>query len=91
MLKRDFIYGFFPSYTLSPSTSTAGSCAYYNVTPAYPLFPPNILVAYNATFAGLVSDNLFYASEEPLHVWDLIFGSSTSVTTFLDKNNTLVR
>ncbi|CAF3480611.1 unnamed protein product [Rotaria sp. Silwood1] len=78
-------------YKLSPSTATAGSCSYYNVTPAYPLFPPNILVASQATFAGLVTDNLFYANQEPLQAWDILFGATTSVTAFLDKNNTLVR
>jgi len=78
-------------YTLSPSTSTAGICTCYNVTPAYPLFPPNILVTSQATFGGLVYDNLFYADQEQLHTWDLLFPPSTSVTVFLDKNNTLVR
>ncbi|CAF2476377.1 unnamed protein product [Rotaria sp. Silwood2] len=78
-------------YTLSPSAATAGSCTFYNVTPAYPLFPPNILAASSATFAGLVTDNLFYANQEPLQAWDILFGGTTSVTAFLDKNNTVVR
>lgn len=78
-------------YTLSPNTATAGSCSSYNVTPAYPLFPPDMLVQYHATFSGLVTDNLFYASEEQLHVWDVLFGGSTSAKIFLDRNNTLVR
>ncbi len=46
---------------------------------------------YNATFAGLNTDNLFYADEEPLQTWNLLFGESTSVKVFLDSNNTLVR
>ncbi|CAF4127861.1 unnamed protein product [Rotaria magnacalcarata] len=78
-------------YTFSPTTATAGSCAYYNVTPAYPLFPPNVLVEYKATFGGLVNDDLFYANQGPLQTWDILFGASTSVTVFLDRNNTLVR
>jgi hypothetical protein len=61
------------------------------VTPAYPLFPPNILAAYHATFGGLVTDNLFYADQGTLQAWDILFGASTSVTVFLDSNNTLVR
>lgn len=78
-------------YTLAPSTSKAGDCTFYNVTPAYPLFPPDILVASQATFGGLVNDNLFYADDEPLHTWQLLFGPTTSVTVFLDRNNTVVR
>lgn len=78
-------------YTLAPSTSKQGECTCYNVTPAYPLFPPDILVSSQAAFGGLVIDNLFYADQEPLHVWKLLFGQSTSVTVFLDKNNTVVR
>ncbi|CAF1142529.1 unnamed protein product [Adineta steineri] len=78
-------------YTLSPSTASTGSCALYNVTPAYPLFPPTILADYHATFAGLVNDNLFYANREPLQTWDILFGGMISVKFFLDNNNTLVR
>jgi hypothetical protein len=55
------------------------------------LFPPNILVQYQATFAGLITDNLFYANQEPLYTWDILFGGTTSVKVFLDSNNTLVR
>lgn len=88
-MKRRFVL--WNRYTLSPNTATAGSCAFYNVTPAYPLFPPDMLVQYHATFSGLVMDNLFYASEEPLHAWDILFGASTSAKAFLDINNTLVR
>ena len=50
-----------------------------------------MLVQYHATFAGLITDNLFYADEESLHAWDILFGGSTSAKAFLDKNNTLVR
>jgi hypothetical protein len=78
-------------YTLSPTTAATGSCEYYNVTPAYPLFPPNILAQYNATFAGLITDDLFYANQGPLHAWDVLFGGTTSAKVFLDNNNTLVR
>lgn len=77
-------------YTLSPSVSSNGTCAFFNVTPAFPLFPPNILVQSQSTFGGLVQDDLFYATQGPLPTWNLIFGSSTSVRVFL-SNNTLVR
>ena len=82
---------FSSSYSLSPSTSKTGSCAFYNVTPAYPLFPSNILVVSQATFAGLVTDDLFYAKQGPLQVWDLLSGASTSVKVFINSNKTLVR
>jgi hypothetical protein len=78
-------------YTLTPSTAVAGTCTSFNVTPAYPLFPPNILQASQATFAGLHEDDLFYAGKGQLQVWDLLFGGSTSVKVFLTANNTLVR
>ncbi|CAF1081250.1 unnamed protein product [Adineta ricciae] len=78
-------------YTLSPSTATAGSCAHYNSTPAYPLFPPTILADYQATFAGLITDDLFYANRGALQAWDILFGGMVSVTFFLDSNNTVVR
>ncbi|UJR32752.1 hypothetical protein I4U23_020211 [Adineta vaga] len=78
-------------YTLSPSTAVAGSCAHYNVTPAYPLFPSTILADYQATFSGLVTDDLFYANREPLQAWDILFGGVVSVTFFLDSNKTVVR
>ncbi|CAF0864149.1 unnamed protein product [Rotaria sordida] len=78
-------------YTMLPSTATLGTCTFYNVTPAYPLFPSNILTASGATFAGLVHDNLFYADQGPLQAWDILFGGTVSVTVFLDNNNMLVR
>lgn len=76
---------------MTPSTGTPGVCTYYNVTPAYPLFPPNILLASQATYGGLVKDDLFYAQQSPLQAWHLLFGSSTSVTAFVNQNKTVVR
>jgi len=55
------------------------------------LFTPSILADSQATFSGLVTDDLFYANQEPLQVWSLLFGGTTSVKAFLDNNNTLVR
>ncbi|CAF1260238.1 unnamed protein product [Didymodactylos carnosus] len=78
-------------YTFAPTTATQGACTYYNVTPAYPLFPPNILQAYGATFVGLITDNLFYADQPALEAWAVLFGATTSATVYLDANQTLVR
>ncbi|XP_037042053.1 uncharacterized protein LOC119078581 [Bradysia coprophila] len=77
-------------YTLSPTIASPGVCAQYNVTPAYPLFPPNILIDSDAAFTGLATDNLFYSDQQPLWSWGLSIGG-VSVTVFLDRNNTAVR
>lgn len=76
--------------TLSPTIGSAGVCAQYNVTPAYPLFPPNILIESDAAFTGLITDNLFYSDQQPLQSWALSIGG-VSVTVFLDRTNTSVR
>ena len=76
---------------MGPSTGVRGNCTYYNVTPAYPLFPPNILLARKATYGGLIKDDLFYTEQEPLQAWHLLFAGSTSVTAFVNQNKTVVR
>ena len=78
------------SYTLAP-TAASGACTQYNVTPAFPLFPANILSQYKATFVGLVTDDLFYANEGPLQAWNLIMGGQVSVTAYIKGGNTMVR
>lgn len=76
---------------MTPTSAANGTCAHYNVTPAYPLFTPNILIDSGATFAGLVDDDLFYINREPLNAWDVLFAGTISATVFVDNNNTLVR
>lgn len=89
--KRNLIRQIFCRYTLSPTSASNGTCTNYNVTPAYPLFTPNILIESEATFAGLVDDDLFYANREPLNAWDVLIAGAISATVFVDNNNTLVR
>ncbi len=76
---------------MTPTSASNGTCTHYNVTPAYPLFTPNILIESEATFAGLVEDDLFYINREPLQAWDILIGGAISATVYVDNNNTLVR
>ncbi|KAJ6633235.1 hypothetical protein Bhyg_16556 [Pseudolycoriella hygida] len=78
-------------YTLAPTTASNGTCAQYTVVPAYPLFTPDILIQSEATFVGLVNDDLFYVHREPLNAWDVLIAASISATVYVDSNNTLVR
>lgn len=78
-------------YTFSRSTALAGTCAHYNVTPAYPLFQSTILADVKATFAGLVTDDLFYANQGPLQAWEFMFAGTVSVKFFVGSKNTVVR
>ena len=82
---------FFDRYTLSPTSASRGVCTLYNVLPTYPLFTPDILIQNNATFAGLVKDDLFYTGREPLNAWDVLIAGSVSATAYVDSNNTLLR